>query len=67
MTLDTIFKNFNENSVEDLKNKIVESLLNIYMNFMKSKEYSTIVYSNFRISFEQLKNIISYKIQGKYF
>ena len=67
MTLDTIFKNFNESSVEDLKNKIVESLLNIYMNFMKSKEYSTIVYSNFRISFEQLKNIISYKIQGKYF
>ena len=67
LTLDAIFKNLNESSAEDLKDKIIEFLINIFINFMKSKEYCTIVYTNLRNSIEYMKNMISnFKLLGKF-
>ena len=66
MTIDTIFKNIYQGSSVEMKDKIIEFLINIYTNFMKSKEYSTIVYTNFRSTLENLKNIISlFTLVGK--
>jgi len=53
-----ILKNLSESSTDDLK--IIEFLINIFANFMKSKEYSKIVYTNFRSSLEFIKNIVSH-------
>lgn len=63
--MDTIFKNLNEYTTEEIEDKIIEFLTNIFINFLKSKDYSNIIYTNFRSSLEYIKNIIShFKLPG---
>jgi hypothetical protein len=56
--MENILKNISESNSTDTNDKIIEHLMNIFISFFKFKEYSKLIYNNYKVSLDIIKNII---------
>lgn len=56
--MENLLKNISESNSTDTNNKIIEHLMNIFISFFKFKEYSKLIYNNYKVGLDIIKNII---------